>query len=113
MQKHRNSNITEVHMASALSSSALDIINSFLVIYFFQPLSPDRWVICLCLHACVFMFAYVLCRVNKAQSQPRQKRMPVSRPSFDCSEPEDSNGGWNPSAAPPLYSSAGELTLFI
>ncbi|KAG1969095.1 SH3-domain GRB2-like 1a isoform X2 [Pimephales promelas] len=38
-------------------------------------------------------------RVNKAQSQPRQKRMPVSRPSFDYSESEDSNGGWNPSAA--------------
>uniref|UniRef100_A0A9J7WVL6 Endophilin-A n=2 Tax=Cyprinus carpio TaxID=7962 RepID=A0A9J7WVL6_CYPCA len=39
-------------------------------------------------------------RVNKAQSQPRQKRMPASRPSFDCLEPEDSNGGWSPSAAP-------------
>uniref|UniRef100_A0A671RG70 Endophilin-A2 n=1 Tax=Sinocyclocheilus anshuiensis TaxID=1608454 RepID=A0A671RG70_9TELE len=45
-------------------------------------------------------------RVNEAQSQPRKKRMPVSRPSFDCSEPEDSNGGWNPSAAPPSYTSA-------
>uniref|UniRef100_A0A8C1YLL5 Endophilin-A n=1 Tax=Cyprinus carpio TaxID=7962 RepID=A0A8C1YLL5_CYPCA len=45
-------------------------------------------------------------RVNKAQSQPRQKRMPVSRPSFDCSEPEDSNGGWSPSAAPASYPSA-------
>ncbi|KAF4117763.1 SH3-domain GRB2-like 1a isoform X1 [Onychostoma macrolepis] len=45
-------------------------------------------------------------RVNKAQSQPRQKRMPVSRPSFDCSDPEDSNGGWNPSAAQPSYPSA-------
>ncbi|NP_001099076.1 SH3-domain GRB2-like 1a isoform 1 [Danio rerio] len=45
-------------------------------------------------------------RVNKAQSQPRQKRMPVSRPSIDYSDPEDSNGGWNPSAAaPPSYSS--------
>uniref|UniRef100_A0A8C1XCJ0 Endophilin-A2 n=1 Tax=Cyprinus carpio TaxID=7962 RepID=A0A8C1XCJ0_CYPCA len=56
--------------------------------------------VCLCLHAFVFMFVYVLCRVNKAQSQPRQKRMPASRPSFDCLEPEDSNGGWSPSAAP-------------
>ncbi|XP_056109423.1 SH3-domain GRB2-like 1a isoform X1 [Rhinichthys klamathensis goyatoka] len=45
-------------------------------------------------------------RVNKAQSQPRQKRMPVSRPSFDYSESEDSNGGWNPSAASPSYPSA-------
>uniref|UniRef100_A0A673I3G7 Endophilin-A2 n=1 Tax=Sinocyclocheilus rhinocerous TaxID=307959 RepID=A0A673I3G7_9TELE len=45
-------------------------------------------------------------RVNEAQSQPRQKRIPVSRPSFDCSEPDDSNGGWNPSAAPPSYPSA-------
>lgn len=45
-------------------------------------------------------------RVNKAQSQPRQKRMPASRPSIDYSDPEDSNGGWNPSAAaPPSYSS--------
>uniref|UniRef100_A0A671KUY9 Endophilin-A n=1 Tax=Sinocyclocheilus anshuiensis TaxID=1608454 RepID=A0A671KUY9_9TELE len=39
-------------------------------------------------------------RVNKAQSQPRQKRMPVSRPSFDCLDSEDSNGGWSPSAVP-------------
>ncbi|KAK7159767.1 hypothetical protein R3I94_005948 [Phoxinus phoxinus] len=45
-------------------------------------------------------------RVNKAQSQPRQKRMPVSRPSFDYSESEDSNGGWNPSPTSPSYSSA-------
>ncbi|XP_067220047.1 SH3-domain GRB2-like 1a isoform X1 [Chanodichthys erythropterus] len=45
-------------------------------------------------------------RVNKAQSQPRQKREPVSRPSSDYSEPEDSNGGWSPPAAPPSYSSA-------
>ncbi|XP_051555073.1 endophilin-A2-like isoform X2 [Myxocyprinus asiaticus] len=45
-------------------------------------------------------------RVNRAQSQPRQKRMPVSRPSFDYSEPEDSNGGWNPSASPSIYPSA-------
>ncbi|XP_059419143.1 endophilin-A2-like isoform X2 [Carassius carassius] len=39
-------------------------------------------------------------RVNEAESQPRQKRMPVSRPSFDCLESEDSDGGWSPSAAP-------------
>ncbi|KAI7809801.1 putative SH3-domain GRB2-like 1a [Triplophysa rosa] len=45
-------------------------------------------------------------RVNQAQSQPRPKRMPASRPSFDYSEPEDSNGGWNPPATPPSYSSA-------
>ncbi|XP_051984569.1 endophilin-A2-like isoform X2 [Xyrauchen texanus] len=45
-------------------------------------------------------------RVNQAQSQPRQKRMPVSRPSFDYSEPEDSNGGWNSSASPSTYPSA-------
>ncbi|XP_051557693.1 endophilin-A2-like [Myxocyprinus asiaticus] len=45
-------------------------------------------------------------RVNKAQSQPRQKRMPVSRPSFDNSESENSNGGWNASASPTTYSSA-------
>uniref|UniRef100_A0A8C2G1W1 SH3-domain GRB2-like 1a n=1 Tax=Cyprinus carpio TaxID=7962 RepID=A0A8C2G1W1_CYPCA len=47
-------------------------------------------------------------RVNKAQSQPRQKRMPASRPSFDCLEPEDSNGGWSPSAAPSSSPSTGE-----
>lgn len=57
-------------------------------------------------------YLLVFCRVNKAQSQPRQKRMPVSRPSFDYSESEDSNGGWNPSAAS-SYPSAGELVLFI
>lgn len=45
-------------------------------------------------------------RVNQAQSQPRQKRLPASRPSFDYSEPEDSNGGWNPPAVPPSYSSS-------
>ncbi|CAM4587657.1 unnamed protein product [Leuciscus chuanchicus] len=45
-------------------------------------------------------------RVNKAQSQPRQKRMPVSRPSFDYPESEDSNGGWNSSAASSSYPSA-------
>ncbi|RXN10321.1 endophilin-A2-like isoform X2 [Labeo rohita] len=45
-------------------------------------------------------------RVNKAQSQPRQKRMPVSKPSFDSLEAEDSNGSWSPPAAPPSYSSA-------
>ncbi|XP_026107725.1 endophilin-A2-like isoform X1 [Carassius auratus] len=42
-------------------------------------------------------------RVNEAQSQPRQKRMPASRPSFDCLDQEDSNGGWNPSAAAPSF----------
>ncbi|XP_056600245.1 SH3-domain GRB2-like 1a isoform X2 [Triplophysa dalaica] len=45
-------------------------------------------------------------RVNQAQSQPRPKRMPASRPISDYSEPEDSNGGWNPTAPPPSYSSA-------
>lgn len=81
---------------------------------------PDRWFtwlqpVCVCvgLHDFVFMFVCVLCRVNKAQSQPRQKRVPVSRPSSDYSEPEDSNGGWSPPAAPPSYSSAGEPVLFI
>lgn len=39
-------------------------------------------------------------RVNEAESQPRQKRMPASKPSFDCLESEDSDGGWSPSAAP-------------
>lgn len=69
--------------------------------------------VCVGLHDFVFMFVCVLCRVNKAQSQPRQKRVPVSRPSSDYSEPEDSNGGWSPPAAPPSYSSAGEPVLFI
>ncbi|XP_026135335.1 endophilin-A2-like isoform X2 [Carassius auratus] len=39
-------------------------------------------------------------RVNEAESQPRQKRMPASKPNFDCLESEDSDGGWSPSAAP-------------
>lgn len=77
---------------------------------------PDTWstwlqpvCVCVCMNLCSCLL--VFCRVNKAQSQPRQKRMPVSRPSFDY--PEDSNGGWNPSAASSSHPSAGELVLFI
>ncbi|XP_052390073.1 endophilin-A2 isoform X2 [Carassius gibelio] len=44
-------------------------------------------------------------RVNEAESQPRQKRMPASKPSFDCLESEDSDGGWSPSAAPSSHAS--------
>lgn len=49
-------------------------------------------------------------RVNQAQSQPRQKRMPASRPSFDHSGAEDSNGGWSPGGAPPSYSTSAAAT---
>lgn len=116
MQKHCNNIIKEIHMASALNFKCSiynkfifwsNIFRLFLLIDGFAVFSLCACV-CLCLHAFVFMFVYVFCRVNKAQSQPRQKRMPASRPSFDCLEPEDSNGGWSPSAAPSSSPSTGE-----
>lgn len=77
-------------------------------------LSSRCFIVSLCVVLRVFSFKclYVFCRVNQAQSQPRQKRMPASRPISDYSEPEDSNGGLNPTAPPPSYSS-GELTKLL
>nr|XP_055057284.1 SH3-domain GRB2-like 1a [Misgurnus anguillicaudatus] len=51
-------------------------------------------------------------RVNQAQSQPRQKRMPASRPTFDHSGAEDANGGWSPDGNPPSYSTSAAATAF-
>ncbi|KAL6468185.1 hypothetical protein MHYP_G00238620 [Metynnis hypsauchen] len=45
-------------------------------------------------------------RLNNAQAQPRQKRMPKPAPSFDYSDTEPSNGGYSPTNAPPVYSSS-------
>ncbi|MCI4390804.1 hypothetical protein PGIGA_G00127130 [Pangasianodon gigas] len=47
-------------------------------------------------------------RVNNAQAQPRQKRMPKPMPSFD-SDPESSNGSFSPTSVPSSYNAAPAL----
>ncbi|XP_060762125.1 SH3-domain GRB2-like 1a [Neoarius graeffei] len=46
-------------------------------------------------------------RVDHAQAQPRQKRMPKSMPSFDLDP--DSNGGFSPTPASPSFNAAPAL----
>lgn len=54
----------------------------------------------------------IVCRVNDAQSRPRQEYTPKPKPAFDFGEVEHSNGGCSSSASsPPAYSS-GTLLSF-
>ncbi|KAG7456871.1 hypothetical protein MATL_G00240500 [Megalops atlanticus] len=48
-------------------------------------------------------------RITEAQSRPRREYTPKPKPVFEYGEPNQSNGGFAPSAAPPTRSSASSF----